>query len=105
MLKLGAKTDVQDKHGMTALMYACLFGYDDISSKLLEHDADTRLKDKDGNTAYSYAEKIFNLKDSGYPEGDNRRRSSWTQCFAKRKIKNMIEEKEAAIKKARNIMQ
>ena len=44
-----------DEYGETPLMFAVRKQYYDICQRLLEHGADTKIKDQDGKTAYDYA--------------------------------------------------
>ncbi|KAM9762965.1 uncharacterized protein kank4 isoform 1-T6 [Menidia menidia] len=57
LLSCGADVNAQDREGSTALMCACEHGHTHIASLLLETgQCDTRLKDKNGQTALSVAE-------------------------------------------------
>ncbi|MBI4977315.1 MAG: ankyrin repeat domain-containing protein [Spirochaetes bacterium] len=56
-LRTKAKPDVniQDKTGMTAMMYAAKNGFREVVAMLLSNNADAWLKDVDGKTAFIYA--------------------------------------------------
>ena len=56
LLEKGAAVDVQGTlEGFTALMTAAAEGQTEVVRLLLEHGADPGLKDKDGDTAASFA--------------------------------------------------
>jgi ankyrin repeat protein len=57
LLDLGAKVNVQDAKGQTALMIAASFGNGDTMDALLEKGADLALTTKDGRTAYQIAQE------------------------------------------------
>lgn len=58
ILEKGADSNVQGTlEGFTALMTAAAEGQLEVVRLLLEHDADASLKDKDGDTARSFAEQ------------------------------------------------
>lgn len=58
LLKAGAKIDLADNHeGFTALMFAAAEGQAKVVNTLLSAGADHTMKDTDGDTAKSFAEK------------------------------------------------
>ncbi|KAI9487660.1 MAG: DIL domain-containing protein [Benjaminiella poitrasii] len=52
LLQIGAKVDVQDKIGWTALMWATTKGHSDIVQLLLDHSASSETKSASGRTIY-----------------------------------------------------
>lgn len=60
LLAKGAVVNAQDDNGRTALMNAVLSRNAITVNLLLEHRARTSLKDKDGETAFSFAHNRFN---------------------------------------------
>jgi ankyrin repeat protein len=56
LLDLGAKVNVQDHQGQTALMVAASFGNGETIEALLARGADLALKTNDGRTAYQIAQ-------------------------------------------------
>ena len=77
LLEHGAKVNIRDTNGRTALTYASGKGYDTITKDLLDAKADTNNLDNYGKTPLSYAvendfqEIVKLLKASGakLPEG------------------------------------
>ena len=59
MLKQGVSTDLADKAGRTALMYAALDGKLPFMRLLLEHHADVNAQDKSGYTALHFAAQDY----------------------------------------------
>ena len=62
LLQYGAKPDLQDKDGITAIMYSCFHGHTGAVEVLLNRGADANLKNKAGKTALQLA------INSGFPE-------------------------------------
>ena len=54
-LKQGADPDTSDFIGTTALMFAAIYGNEEITDLLLEYNADVNLSDNEGMTALLYA--------------------------------------------------
>jgi ankyrin repeat protein len=55
LLELGARGNVQDHQGQTALMVAVSFGSSETIEALLARGADLAITTKDGRTAYRCA--------------------------------------------------
>ena len=51
LLKKGAKIDLQNKDGVTALMWAALHGHEEAVKTLLANGADPNLESNNGKTA------------------------------------------------------
>ena len=51
----GARIDAQNETGMTALMYAAMFGHRQIVQFLVDKRAEITLRDAEGMTAGDYA--------------------------------------------------
>ena len=56
LLDQGARVDVRDNSGRTALIYAASYNYLDMARLLLEHKASALIKDRDGYNAMAYAQ-------------------------------------------------
>lgn len=58
LVDAGADLDAISDHGpgLTALMYAAIGGYNGVATYLLEHGANSRIKDRDGRNAARLAE-------------------------------------------------
>ena len=67
LLAAGAKIDIQDKKGMTALMHACqkLERHFGIVSLLIEAGADINIRDNENKSAADYAANKAALRESG----------------------------------------
>lgn len=48
LLEAGADVNAQDPTGKTPLMHACLNGFKEVVTLLLEYDADADMTDKEG---------------------------------------------------------
>ena len=55
LLREGANVDIRSYSGMTALMYACKFGFYEVAELFLEHNCDVNIKDNGGRTALMLA--------------------------------------------------
>jgi serine/threonine-protein phosphatase 6 regulatory ankyrin repeat subunit B len=60
LLSRGAKTDMGNNHGETALMFAAGRGHNNVVELLLEKGANVQLKNDAGETAMSYAKRSGN---------------------------------------------
>jgi len=58
----GLKINAQDNEGKTALIYSVINGYNEIGKDLLGAEADPDIKDREDQTALSYAENLRNLE-------------------------------------------
>jgi ankyrin repeat protein len=61
LLSRGAKVNVTDEFGRTALMYAAMKGHEEIFTLLMEHNADVKKQDCFGQAVIHYA-AIYNHK-------------------------------------------
>ena len=55
LLREGAGVDRRSYSGMTALMYACKFGFYEVAELFLEHNCDVNIRDNGGRTALMLA--------------------------------------------------
>ncbi len=61
LLKKGAKVNMVDKHGHTALHLACIIGSKEIIEILLKHHAMPHIRDKKGKMAIDYTKSVSSL--------------------------------------------
>jgi ankyrin repeat protein len=57
LLERGADANAKNKLGGTPLMWAAVYGHEDVAKALLAKGADPKLKDADGVTAAGWAKK------------------------------------------------
>ncbi len=100
LLEQGANTNVQDTHGMTALMYAGVCGDTSMARSLLLKGADPNLQNEDGATALITAATVGNVAmvrllldhhaDPNIPVNDGTTPLTWATVYGYPEIVQML---------------